>query len=818
MARKEGKAEPKAPVSPGVSGDHWHDILQHALSDSELSSEHLKTVSGGVERITAPHISPAAHAGAGAKAAVRRPNLSADVWAKIAGLAADSRDRRNLLSALAPKEKTHLEAALKRDVSREQKISEAQRLVTRPTDRLAISNAFHMLVSLGGADALDVAGQLALTQAHLEGPTNAFVFSLTRLGTPEARLVARTLVDAHVAHVLTLPKEQRIKALANLATAFIIPGETYKAHIENPHLVAVVHEQGKRPGIFTRIWERLTDSEELWQAKQQLRSMAALLAPPTGNVASHFHEALSLAMPNMAEWRFSHSGLSKAEQEALMAWSKSPARSAKSLEAALNAGDVERVQRMLRKPLPAGVPSQRLFEDTMNFAIIKKDKALALQVVRKAREMGIQFNMPVDSLGKFFRDVDSNTEGELLRELKAQVNVLPFRHTEQSPLSYAVATNQKPLFEFLLGLPNADITSAIRTALERGRMDMAATLWYRCQTRDQWSLVFQWAKRTSNPEWLMRSLRKNLPVEPADIASVVVTAWRAQPQEIGLAIEALRRIGSARLRTLLDPGLIEAMLSSDWGDDGVFTGSLEMATGEDFRPRLREIRLARRKERAEKAGVVVTPMKVVFAESEEQRQKRIVADRANITMAQILGEGFDAELGTPARSAEPVVREVYLKTRQDRVLERLRAGNVIFLDDQNNAGQTVLHAAAAAADVTPEFLRDLLATPTTDALRRHAVNLADNRGTTPLMLAVQHGDAQKVALLHEAGADVNQADNAGVTPLMMAARNGNLALVKQLLALKANQAARDLSGHNAHFYARLGPHDDELLKLLAAGV
>ncbi len=66
------------------------------------------------------------------------------------------------------------------------------------------------------------------------------------------------------------------------------------------------------------------------------------------------------------------------------------------------------------------------------------------------------------------------------------------------------------------------------------------------------------------------------------------------------------------------------------------------------------------------------------------------------------------------------------------------------------------------------------------------VNLADDKGRSPLLSAASGLDGHIVELLLEAGADVNQADDVGHTALSKAAANESLSCVKLLLAAGAN--------------------------------
>ena len=83
------------------------------------------------------------------------------------------------------------------------------------------------------------------------------------------------------------------------------------------------------------------------------------------------------------------------------------------------------------------------------------------------------------------------------------------------------------------------------------------------------------------------------------------------------------------------------------------------------------------------------------------------------------------------------------------------------------------------------------------------VNIRDNRGTTPLVLAAQLGFVEGVDFLISSGARVDEPDNTGETPLIGAVHRKDASLVRILLKAGANPDRPDNSGRSARDYAML---------------
>ena len=61
------------------------------------------------------------------------------------------------------------------------------------------------------------------------------------------------------------------------------------------------------------------------------------------------------------------------------------------------------------------------------------------------------------------------------------------------------------------------------------------------------------------------------------------------------------------------------------------------------------------------------------------------------------------------------------------------------------------------------------------------VNIPNNNGNTPLMIATRNGHTEIARMLIDRGADVNIPDNNGNTPLTWASDRGNIQIVRMLI-------------------------------------
>ncbi|HEY0368118.1 MAG TPA: ankyrin repeat domain-containing protein [Chthoniobacterales bacterium] len=81
------------------------------------------------------------------------------------------------------------------------------------------------------------------------------------------------------------------------------------------------------------------------------------------------------------------------------------------------------------------------------------------------------------------------------------------------------------------------------------------------------------------------------------------------------------------------------------------------------------------------------------------------------------------------------------------------------------------------------------------------LNLRDDAGRTPLLIATQQGDTAAVTRLLEDGADVDIPEREGITPIMIAAQNGEIDLLRELVAHSKCLDAADAAGRTALQYA-----------------
>lgn len=120
-------------------------------------------------------------------------------------------------------------------------------------------------------------------------------------------------------------------------------------------------------------------------------------------------------------------------------------------------------------------------------------------------------------------------------------------------------------------------------------------------------------------------------------------------------------------------------------------------------------------------------------------------------------------------------------------------GTVIINTRDNSTGETALHIVIQRRDASwLGYLLQKGANP----------NLADKKGTTPLMLATQLGFIDGIDWLSRKKAQIDQTNRAGETALILAVQLRNAEAVRVLLKAGANPDKKDSrAGYSARDYA-----------------
>ena len=123
-------------------------------------------------------------------------------------------------------------------------------------------------------------------------------------------------------------------------------------------------------------------------------------------------------------------------------------------------------------------------------------------------------------------------------------------------------------------------------------------------------------------------------------------------------------------------------------------------------------------------------------------------------------------------------------------------GSVIINTRDISTGDSALHVVIGQHNL--EWLSFLI-------YRGADVNLRNNKGTTPLWLAVNTAFTEAAELLITKGARVNDPGPSGETALIAAVHQKNLVLVKALIRAGADVGRADNSGRTALDYVALEP-------------
>ncbi len=155
----------------------------------------------------------------------------------------------------------------------------------------------------------------------------------------------------------------------------------------------------------------------------------------------------------------------------------------------------------------------------------------------------------------------------------------------------------------------------------------------------------------------------------------------------------------------------------------------------------------------------------------------------------------------------------FLKAVKDRDLQKAneiisKPGSTVVNTQDSGSEEGAIHIVTRAKDT--RWVGFLLA-------KGARADLADKRGTTPLIIASQIGYLEGASLLLRARANVNLSNRGGETPLILAVQNRNAAMVSLLLNAGANPDKADrMSGLSAREYAKRDVRAQNILKLIEA--
>lgn len=178
--------------------------------------------------------------------------------------------------------------------------------------------------------------------------------------------------------------------------------------------------------------------------------------------------------------------------------------------------------------------------------------------------------------------------------------------------------------------------------------------------------------------------------------------------------------------------------------------------------------------------------------------------RAAITLASTVPSLVNAQQQSESYKFLTAVKEA----KGNEVVAILdRPGSNIINTKERGSGDGALHIVTKRGDIT--YLRYLLQ-------KGADPNIRDDRGNTPMILAVQGGHRDMIPVLATARANPNLGNQSGVTPLILAVQARSIDMVRLLLAAKADPDEADrLAGQSARDYANNDPRNGAIAKLLA---
>lgn len=139
--------------------------------------------------------------------------------------------------------------------------------------------------------------------------------------------------------------------------------------------------------------------------------------------------------------------------------------------------------------------------------------------------------------------------------------------------------------------------------------------------------------------------------------------------------------------------------------------------------------------------------------------------------------------------------------------ELLGKGGPTLVDTQDgNTGERGVHIVVKERDMS--WLGFLIQ-------KGARIEVKDNQGNTPLMVAARIGNVDAARLLIARGGNLNAANSLGETPLIMSVQRRDTAMTRLLLTQGADPAKRDItSGMSARDYAVRDGRSDAIIRLM----